>query len=103
MLPDGRVEGLDAVGLALGIDPAQVYDELVTELAQGSLVVVYTDGVIEARRNGELYGADRLDAVLAENRTRPPAEIARTVIEDCRSWAEGELADDCALVVLKRT
>jgi serine phosphatase RsbU (regulator of sigma subunit) len=100
--PDGSVEGLDATGLALGIEPGQDYDELATVLEPGSLVVVYTDGVIEARRDGELYGADRLDAVLSEHRSRPADEIARVVIEDCRSWAHGRLADDCALVVLKR-
>ena len=72
-------------------------------LDPGSLVVVYTDGVVEARRDGELYGADRLDAILSEHRDRPADQIARTVIEDCRSWAHGELADDCALVVLKRS
>ena len=102
VLPDGSVQGLDATGLALGVEPEQRYDELATVLEPGSLVVVYTDGVIEARRDGELYGADRLDAVLSEHRRRPADEIARVVIEDCRSWAHGELADDCALVVLKR-
>jgi serine phosphatase RsbU (regulator of sigma subunit) len=75
----------------------------VTEVPSGGCVVLYTDGVIEARREGELYGVDRFDAVIAEHRSLPPGEIARIVIEDCRSWAEGELADDCALVVLKRT
>ena len=103
VLPDGSVQGLDATGLALGIEPDQTYDELATTLDSGSLVVVYTDGVVEARRDGELYGPDRLDAVLAEHRDRPAEQLARIVIEDCRSWAHGELADDCALVVLKRT
>ena len=102
VLPDGSVQGLDATGLALGIEPGQVYDEVATMLDSGSLVVVYTDGVVEARRDGELYGADRLDAILSEYRDRPADQIARTVIEDCRSWAHGKLADDCALVVLKR-
>ena len=32
---------------------------------------------------------------------RPAAEIARTAMDDCRAFA-GDLADDCALVVIKR-
>jgi serine phosphatase RsbU (regulator of sigma subunit) len=101
--PDGTVEPLDAAGLALGIDPGQSYEELRAELPAGGLVVLYTDGVIEARRGGELYGVERLDASASEHRALPAAEIARLLIEDCRAWSEGELADDCALVVLKRT
>ncbi|HSL63372.1 MAG TPA: PP2C family protein-serine/threonine phosphatase, partial [Gaiellaceae bacterium] len=101
--PDGDVGAVEVRGLALGIEPGQRYDELRTTLPRGAAVVLYTDGVIEARRAGELYGADRLDALLAEHRARPAGELARTVIEDCRAWGEGELADDCAVVVLRRT
>ena len=103
VLPGGEVEALDAPGLALGIERGQSYDEVRATLERGAVVVVYTDGVVEARRDGEQYGADRLDAVLSEHRSLPAADIARVVIEDCRSWAEGQLADDCAIVVLKRT
>ncbi|MGE5689520.1 MAG: SpoIIE family protein phosphatase [Pseudomonadota bacterium] len=100
--PTGEVDALDVSGLALGIEPGQSYEEQRTTIPSGGSLVVYTDGVVEARRDGELYGADRLDAVLAEHRSLPAAAIADRVIEDCRTWAEGELADDCALVVLKR-
>jgi phosphoserine phosphatase RsbU/P len=71
-------------------------------LAIGDAVVLYTDGVIEARRDGELYGADRLDRALAERSTLPPAQLAQSVLDDCRAFAEGELADDCAVVVVRR-
>jgi len=30
-------------------------------------------------------------------------ELANAVLEDCRAFARGELADDCAVVVVKRT
>ncbi|HSC93028.1 MAG TPA: SpoIIE family protein phosphatase [Gaiellaceae bacterium] len=103
VLPRGRVEGLAVRGLALGIDPGQEYEELRTDLPRGSCVVLYTDGVIEARRGDELYGVERLDAVLAARCELPASALARAVIEDCRAWAQGELADDCAVVVLKRT
>jgi serine phosphatase RsbU (regulator of sigma subunit) len=65
-------------------------------------VVLYTDGVLEARRNGVLYGVERLDALLAARASLPPEELAHVVLDDCRAFAEGELSDDCAVVVVRR-
>ena len=99
--PAGDVAPLDVRGLALGVEPGQTYEENSALLERGGALVVYTDGVIEARRDGELYGTDRLIQLVSAWHQRPPAETARAVIEDCRSFA-GDLADDCAVVVIKR-
>jgi serine phosphatase RsbU (regulator of sigma subunit)/putative methionine-R-sulfoxide reductase with GAF domain len=99
---DGKLEALDVAGLVLGIEAAQSYDERRAALAVGDAVVLYTDGVLEARREGELYGSERLDATLQREVARSPEELARAVLDDCRAFARGELADDCAIVVVRR-
>src|SRR5436189_87571 len=101
--PDGDVAALEASGLALGIDPGQSYDELREQLPAGGALVLYTDGVIEARRGGEPYGDERLDALLAAHASLPAAELARAVVDDCRAFTGGDLTDDCAVVVIRRT
>jgi serine phosphatase RsbU (regulator of sigma subunit) len=98
----GTLEPLEAQGLVLGIEPGQTYDEVHARLDVGDAVVLYTDGVLEARRDGELYGFERLDAALARERERAPDQLARAVLDDCRAFARGELADDCAIVVVRR-
>jgi serine phosphatase RsbU (regulator of sigma subunit) len=103
VLPDGTVRPIETGGLALGIDEEQEYEEVRERLPHGASVVVYTDGVLEARRDGELYGAERLDRVLAEGRDLSPGELAGAVLADCRAFSRGDLVDDCALVVIKRT
>jgi serine phosphatase RsbU (regulator of sigma subunit) len=103
VLPDGTVRGLEATGIVLGIDEDQVYDEVSAELPPGAALVLYTDGVVEARRDGELYGFERLDALLAKRHDLPARALALAVTEDCRSFAGGELADDVAVVVIRRT
>jgi phosphoserine phosphatase RsbU/P len=100
---DGSVTGLETRGLVLGIEPGQSYDEVRAALEVGAAVVLYTDGVIEARRDAELYGIERLDRLLAERRDLSADELAQVVLDDCRAFARGELADDCAVVVVKRT
>jgi len=99
---DGSVTSLDASGLVLGIERSQSYEEVRRTLGVGDSVVLYTDGVIEARLEGELYGQQRLDRVLAESAPLEPGEVAQAVLADCRAFAHGELADDCAIVVVRR-
>src|SRR5438477_129933 len=101
--PSGEVTALEASGLALGIDPVQSYEELREQLPAGGALVLYTDGVIEARRDGEPYGDERLDALLAAHPGLPAAELARAVVDDCRAFTGGDLTDDCAVVVIRRT
>ena len=97
----GEVGELGGHGLALGIDSDQEYEVARDELAPGTTVVLYTDGVIEARRDGELYGEERLDELLRRRAGIGPQELAEAVLADCRSFAGGELSDDCAVVCLR--
>jgi serine phosphatase RsbU (regulator of sigma subunit) len=100
---DGEVRALAVGGLALGIEVAQEYGVDRAVLAPGSSVVVFTDGVVEARKDSELYGPQRLARAVAEHRRLSPRELARAIVDDCRAFAGGELSDDCAVVVIRRT
>ncbi len=101
--PDGSIVELAARGLALGIAPDQEYPEARAVLEPGAAVVLFTDGVVEARADGELYGQVRLDRLLSERRELRAEELARAVVEDSRAFAGGGFADDSAVVVVKRT
>jgi serine phosphatase RsbU (regulator of sigma subunit) len=97
----GAPEPLAVKGLALGIAGSQHYEVQRIQLEPGDAAVLYTDGLLEARRDGELYGEERLDAALAANAGLPAEELANLLVEDCRAFA-GDLGDDCAVVVVKR-
>ncbi len=101
--PQGNVTSLDANGLVLGIEPGHEFDELRRPFDHGATVVLYTDGLVEARQAGELYGEERLDRALAEHHDLPAQQLAAVVLEECRRWAGGDLRDDCAIVVVRRT
>jgi serine phosphatase RsbU (regulator of sigma subunit) len=101
VLPDGSVVGLESSGLVLGIDSRQQYEESRAAFPPGATIVLYTDGVVEARHRGELYGTERLDAFLTEHRELSPRELAHAVTEDARRYSGGELTDDLAVVVIR--
>lgn len=98
---DGSVESLPVGGLALGIVGSQSYEEIRIPYAPGDAIVLYTDGVIEARRERELYGTPRLDDFLRRHSQLGARELADAVLADCREFAGGLLFDDCAVVVVR--
>ena len=101
--PDGTVRELECGGLALGIASPQEYEQVTAVLQPGAAVVLYTDGVIESRRGRDLFGEERLDNVLAQSVGLPAQEMANAVLAACREFAGGDLPDDCAIVVLRRS
>ena len=101
--PDGTVTGLVLGGLALGIIEGQQYDQVGAEVPKGGSVVLYTDGVIESRRGRDLFGTQRMDDLLSAHATKPAQVLADALLAACRDYAGGDLPDDCAIVVIRRT
>lgn len=91
-------------GLPLGAADAPSYPIDHDWIAPGEMLLLYTDGVTEARNAEQtLYGSDRLAKALAE----APAGDARSaiiaVIDDLRRFAgAAEQADDITLLGLRR-
>jgi len=99
----GSVRPLDGHGLPIGVLEGQTYTSSELELASGDLVFAHTDGLIEARRGGEMYGAERLARFVAgAATTQSPKELVRAVHEEVTGWADG-ISDDAVALALRRT
>jgi PAS domain S-box-containing protein len=70
-------------------------------LLEGDILIAYTDGITEARREGDLFGESRLVEVVQTNHDRPIEEMADRVIEAVRDFAGVEPSDDLALIALR--
>ena len=107
-LPPLHVRGgsacpLDSHGLPLGVLESQRYSWSELKLEPDDLVFAHTDGLIEARRGGEMYGAARLaQQVVSAAATRSPKELVRAVHEDVMAFADG-ISDDAVALALRRT
>ena len=98
---DGSVAETHARGPLLGlVDPIDFETDGVL-LAPGDLLVLYTDGLVEARVGGELYGAERLMRKVAELRDRPPDELAAALVAAAQEYAGAPVSDDIAVVALR--
>jgi serine phosphatase RsbU (regulator of sigma subunit)/PAS domain-containing protein len=101
LAPDGTVSTLAPSGLALGVEVDQRYEPEETTLAPGAALCLYTDGLVEARRDSVHFGVERLDEALASGRDLSAQELAEHVVAEVRGFA-GEPDDDYAVVVIRK-
>ena len=70
-------------------------------LPDDSCVVLYTDGMTDARRDGVMFGERRLHDAIKANLNLSAQDLAEQLLETVKDYAGGVLADDCAVVVIK--
>lgn len=101
---DGHVEEFGRIGTILGaFEDVQLHDAHAV-LMPGDSMILVTDGVLEARRNGDLFGEDRLREVLTRpGAGRSPGAIAGAIADAAIAHQHGDIADDIALVALAPT
>ncbi len=98
---------LTAGGMALGIDPSQLYQLGSFDLRARDVLVAYTDGLSEATNfDNRKFGRDRIKqcvlGVLAENRDATASTIVEALIRELRTFCGLRSAhDDVTLVVLR--
>lgn len=78
------------------------YQDYTDRLEPGDVLVMFTDGIIEARRSTDLFDLEGIEQSLREHRHRSVDDIADELIAAASSWAQGRLSDDAAVVVVKR-
>lgn len=100
---DGSVEELHATGPLSGVFPAAQYTQLPVGLASGDTIVLYTDGVTEARQGSDLFGIGGLRRLLESLNGHAPRDIIEAIIEAVTGFEATEADDDLAVVVIRRT
>jgi serine phosphatase RsbU (regulator of sigma subunit) len=88
--------------MLLGVfDEVEITDHTV-ELADGESLVLYTDGLTEARGvDGALFGEERLADTLAAAAGRPAEEMIRRIQAEVGAFRRPGCGDDVAVLVLR--
>ena len=99
-----RCEYLTAPGVAMGLFGGAEYAGETVTLADGDILVLYTDGITEViNAHEEEFGEERLQALIVQNGSRPAIELAELITEAVASFAQDQGAyDDETMVVIKR-
>lgn len=100
---NGEVEALTPAGTWLGAieDVAPFTTDAAAQLQPGDVMLLYTDGVIEARAaSGAQFGYETLKQVLKQLSQHGPTAIRDGIVEAVRAWAP--VADDDLTLVAVR-
>jgi len=99
------VERLQTGDLILGMFDEYCYNERAVKLKAGSLLVLYSDGVTEARNGTEYeFGEDRLLQLITKHRDAPAGVLIKHIVSAIYEFTgNAPQQDDITLIVLKRS
>jgi serine phosphatase RsbU (regulator of sigma subunit) len=105
-LDDGAPLQAETRGLPLGLGPSTGYATTVSSLPFGSGLLLYTDGLTEARRsNGsgpsELFGDRRVAEIVSRMKDEPAGMVVDELRDAACEFVGGELGDDLCIVALR--
>jgi sigma-B regulation protein RsbU (phosphoserine phosphatase) len=100
---DGTVERLAIGGVMVGAFHGSHYDQAQTALPPGSILLVFSDGLSEARdAQGQEYGEPRLLDFALRNRNFSAEALRRAVFEEIDRWSSGQDREDDQTLVIVR-
>ena len=103
----GMTQKMNPRGIALGLAGSVKYRSLIEETTipfeEGDVFVFYTDGVSESMNmNQEIFGEERLEAIITKSAHQPPRLIQRNVVEAVSRFSgKAPQHDDFTIVVVK--
>jgi serine phosphatase RsbU (regulator of sigma subunit) len=102
--PTGLIRATDGVvrGLAVGSTIIGAFDEIevrdgTERLAPGEVLVLYTDGITEARCSHDFFGEQRLVELVSVTAV-PPARFPEALLERVKNCPDATLPDDVAIL-----
>ena len=99
---DCRPLVIDDPGPPIGVFNDAQWPILRFQLPLGGTLVLFTDGLVEARRNGEEFGIERACRVLEAERSSPLTTRIERLIDAARRFDEANLRDDVVVLALER-
>jgi sigma-B regulation protein RsbU (phosphoserine phosphatase) len=104
VIRNGEIVSLEATGLPVGIFGAGEYSTTRMQLSPGDSLLLYTDGLTEAKDRNEVeYGTERLVKLVESRHELSPQALTQLCLEDLKSFVSGApAADDLSVLAIRR-
>jgi PAS domain S-box-containing protein len=100
LLDHGQAEPLMSASLPLGVFADARYRDVEVDVQDGARLLLYTDGLTEARRNGDFFGETRLAEALVRTHAARIEELPSLLLDEALDFSGGTLVDDVALLAV---
>lgn len=100
---NGRVESTAIGDMPLGILAGQSFRESTYVLGRGDEVILFTDGVYEARKDGQFFGFEGIERVASQHSGSAPDVVRDALLAAVDEFTGGESHDDRAIIVIRRS
>lgn len=99
---DSEVHAMRSTGPLLTLDPQGTYYSRERQLLVGDVILMYTDGLAEARSGSQIFGEDRIAGALRRDPGQDATIICKDLLEAARDFASEPLSDDVAILAIRR-
>ncbi|WNV87282.1 SpoIIE family protein phosphatase [Umezawaea sp. Da 62-37] len=97
---DGTVDQVEVAGIVAGVIADASYTDVRVTMRSGDTMLMFTDGVDEARGSDGFYGMERLLALLPSYAGAGPMALCEAVEQDVVEYLDGRAHDDIALLAV---
>ena len=100
---DGQIIPLDVGGMIVGVDPTQKYKKALVTLSAGDMLVIYTDGLMDALNfDQKRFGRQRVYEALQQAVSMPAQNAVHHLLWEMRRFVGlNRASDDTTIVVMK--
>jgi sigma-B regulation protein RsbU (phosphoserine phosphatase) len=96
-----QITGIESTGLVIGVAEGESYHSGSVKLAPRDTLMLYTDGITDARNGGPRLGYECMLKVFKGNTRQDGGLIADAVLDAARRAAGDRWPDDAAVLVVK--
>ncbi len=98
---DGNVITLDSTGPVLGLGMLKGFGERTLKLEPHSTLLLYTDGISEARNGRDFLGTEKISEIVVGCQGLASEDVAKCVHSKALDFAGGALKDDVAILAVR--
>jgi len=103
LFQEAGVTSLRSTGPLLMLDPGATFFSREIPMESGDLVVMYTDGLSEARTGGgALFGESRIVRSIEREINAAPDVLCKSLLDAAKDFAGGSISDDTAIMAVRR-